>query len=123
MLVLDERQRQRFLHVELPRLRQGGLSLACWSGSTAPPGSQLWLLSPAELVNVHRRRGFKRSHQLIIPEAESLAHHLRQAMELSIETQDWDRLRQAYPTAGPALLDLHERLSRQLFAASSRSTC
>ena len=123
VLVLDERQRQRFLQVELPRLRQGGLRLACWSGSTAPPGSQLWLLSPAELVNVHRRRGFKRSHQLIIPEAESLAHHLRQAMQLSIETQDWDRLRQAYPTAGPALLDLHERLSRQLFAASSRSTC
>ena len=58
VLVLDERQRQRFLHVELPRLRQGGLRLACWSGSTAPPGSQLWLLSPAELVNVHRRRGF-----------------------------------------------------------------
>ena len=71
VLVLDERQRQRFLHVELPRLRQGGLKLACWSGSTAPPGSQLWLLSPAELVNVHRRRGFKPSHQLIIPEAES----------------------------------------------------
>ena len=123
VLVLDERQRQRFLHVELPRLRQGGLSLACWSGSTAPPGSQLWLLSPAELVDVHRRRRFKRSHQLIIPEAESLAQHLREAMELSIETSDWDRLRQAYPTAGPALLDLHERLSRQLFAASSRSTC
>ena len=123
VLVLNERQRQRFLQVELPRLRQGGLRLACWSGCKAPPGSQLWLLSPAELVNVHRRQGFKRSHQLIIPEAESLAHHLRQAMQLSIKTQDWDRLRQAYPTAGPALLDLHERLSRRLFATSSRSTC
>ena len=123
MLVLNERQRQRFLQVELPRLRQGGLRLACWSGCKAPPGSQLWLLSPAELVNVHRRQGFKRSHQLIIPEAESLAHHLRQAMQLSIKTQDWDRLRQAYPTAGPALLDLHERLSRRLFATSCRSTC
>ena len=123
VLVLNERQRQRFLQVELPRLRQGGLRLACWSGCKAPPGSQLWLLSPAELVNVHRRQGFKRSHQLIIPEAESLAHHLRQAMQLSIKTQDWDRLRQAYPTAGPALLDLHERLSRRLFATSCRSTC
>ena len=123
VLVLNERQRQRFLQVELPRLRQGGLRLACWSGCKTPPGSQLWLLSPAELVNVHRRQGFKRSHQLIIPEAESLAHHLRQAMQLSIKTQDWDRLRQAYPTAGPALLDLHERLSRRLFATSCRSTC
>ena len=44
-------------------------------------------------------------------------------MQLSIKTQDWDRLRQAYPTAGPALLDLHERLSRRLFATSCRSTC
>ena len=122
VLVLDERQRQRLLQVELPRLRQGGLRLACWSGTSAPPGSQVWLLSPAEVVKVHRRRGFKRSHQLVIPEAESLAHQLRQAMELTIATQDWDRLRQAYPSAGPALLDLHERLSRQLFAASSRST-
>ncbi len=123
VLVLDERQRQRFLQVELPRLRNGGLRLACWSGCTPPNGQQLWLLSPNELINVHRRGGLKQSQQLIIPEAENLADQLRQAMAMVIETKDWDRLRQAYPAAGPALLELHERLSKQLFTASSRSTC
>ena len=122
VLVLNERQRQRFFQVELPRLRNGGLRLACWTGCTPPTGQQLWILSPTELVTVHRLGSLKTSHQLIIPEAEHLADHLRQAMEISIETQDWDRLRQAHPAAGPALLELHERLSRQLFAASSRST-
>ena len=120
VLVLDDRQRQRLLQIELPRLQQGGLRLPCWSGHCPPPGPQLWLLSPEDLVTVYRSGGLKSSHQLIIPEADHLANHLRQAMELVVENQDWDRLRQAYPAAGPALLDLHERISRQLFQASCR---
>ena len=48
VLVLNQRQRERLLQVELPKLRNQGVPLACWDGLTPPTGDQLWLLDSSQ---------------------------------------------------------------------------
>lgn len=120
VLVLEEEQRQRLLQVERPRLGAAGLQLPCWQGPEAPSGDQLWLLTTGELVQAHRRGQLAEHHLLLIPEAHQLSRRLRRALALTLETRDWEHLRQAHPNADAALLDLHERLSRQLFRQATR---
>ena len=45
---------------------------------------------------------------------------MRNALSLEIEHQHWDELRQACPQAESGLLELHDRMSRQLFADATR---
>ena len=116
VLVLDTTQHQRLLHVERPRLLESGLRLGCWTGCQPPPGDQLWLLTPQQLLTVHNAGQLRPEDHLVIPEAEWLPSRLRRAMEVTIETGHWEELRSAFPSAGRALLELHERLNRQLVA-------
>ena len=121
VLVLDEAEQRRLLQVERPRLQEAGLSLACWLEPTPPTGHQLWVLSTADLVKVHQRGLLESDHQLVIPNAERFSQRLRQALSVTIAPRDWERLRQAHPCADAALLELHERLSRRLFAQAARA--
>jgi len=121
VLVLEEAEQRRLLQVERPRLQAAGLGLACWMEPTPPMGHQLWVLSTADLVKVHQRGLLRPDHQLVIPHAEGFSQRLRQALSVTIAPRDWERLRQAHPCADSALLELHERLSRHLFAQAART--
>ena len=126
VLVLDSTQHQRLLHVERPRLLESGLKLACWTGMDPPPGEQLWLLTPQQLLDVHRCGQLRPDDHLVVPEAEWLPSRLRRAMTVTIRANHWEQLRAAFPSAGQGLLELHERLSRQLVAlggGSNRDLC
>ena len=114
VLVLNQRQRDRLLKIELPKLRNQGVPLACWDGATPPTGEQLWLMSSNGLIEAHRN-GWLNGRQLIIPDVDQLSRRLRRSLAIRIETPDWERLRRAHPQADRHLLDLHERLSRRLF--------
>tara|TARA_B100000073_G_scaffold344388_1_gene351118 strand:- start:3970 stop:5229 length:1260 start_codon:yes stop_codon:yes gene_type:complete len=114
VLVLNQRQRDRLLQIELPKLRNQGVPLACWDGATPPTGEQLWLMSSNGLIEAHRN-GWLNGRQLIIPDVDQLSRRLRRSLAIRIETPDWERLRRAHPQADRHLLDLHERLSRRLF--------
>ena len=116
VLVLDESQQQRLLQIERPRLLQSGLKLGCWTGFEPPPADQIWLLTPEQLLEVHHSGQLRPEDHLVIPEAEWLPSRLRRAMTVQIDTCHWEQLRAAFPSAGEGLLDLHERLSRQLVA-------
>jgi len=120
VLVLEADQRRRLLQVERPRLREAGLHLPCWQGLEPPDGEQLWLLTTQELVQAHRQGQLHDDHLLLIPEADQLSHRLRQALALTLQSHDWERLRQAHPNADASLLDLHDRLSRQVFRQATR---
>lgn len=116
LLVLDPTQQQRLLQLERPRLLESGLKLGCWTGFAPPPGDQIWLLTPHQLLDVHRQGQLRPEDHLVVPEAEWLPDRLRQAMTVKIDSCNWEQLRAAFPSAGEALLELHERLSRQLVA-------
>ncbi|EAU72846.1 hypothetical protein [Synechococcus sp. RS9916] len=120
VLVLEEPLQKRLLQLELPRLRDAGFKLACWTAETPPEGDQLWVLSTARLVQAHQRGLLNADHQLVIPEAEHFSQRLREALSITIGPGDWEQLRQAHPCADAALLDLHERLSRRLFSQAPR---
>ncbi len=119
VLVLEKAEQRRLLQVERPRLQAAGLGLACWMESTPPKGHQLWVLSTADLVQVYQRGLLEPDHQLVIPHAERFSQRLRQALSVRIGPSDWERLRQAHPCADSSLLELHERLSRRLFAQAA----
>ncbi len=114
-LVVSDGLRQRLLRVEWPRLKAGGLSLPCWQGATAAPDGQLWLLNHQELLQAWTR-GSLGQRQLVIPEAEHLEGHLRQALGIRLDPADWDRLRRCQPAAEESLLALHRRLSQRVFS-------
>ena len=114
VLVLDALQQQRLLQVERPRLMESGIRLSCWTGDVPPPGDQLWLLTTPQLVDLHRDGRLRPQDHLVIPAAETLASRLRLAMALQIDSTHWEQLRTAFPAAGEGLLELHERLSRQV---------
>ena len=118
-LVLTAPQRRRLLQLELPRLRNQGLRLPCWQGATPPEGPQLWLMDVGELIQAHRD-GHLGQRQLLIPEMDQLSRRMRNALTLEIVHQHWDELRQACPQAESGLLELHDRMSRQLFADATR---
>jgi len=105
-LVLSDPLRQRLLQVELPKLARSGLALAIGEGLEPPPERTLWLLNHGQLVQAWQRR-LLGERQLVLPEAEGLEQHLRQAQAVTITPADWDRLRRAIPGAEAALLALH----------------
>ena len=119
-LVLTAPQRRRLLQLELPRLRNQGLRLPCWQGPIPPEGPQLWLMDVAELIQAHRN-GHLGKRQLLIPEMDQLSRRMRQALTFEIGHKHWDELRQACPQAESGLLELHERMIRQLFAGAPRT--
>ena len=119
-LVLTAQQRRRLLRLEIPRLRKQGLRLPCWQGSTAPKGNQLWLLSVAGLIEAHRQEQLG-ERQLLIPEMDQLSVRMREQLSIRIENHHWDELRHACPHAESALLELHDRMSRQLFMRATRT--
>ena len=119
-VVLTAQQRRRLLQLELPRLRNQGLRLPCWQGPTPPEGPQLWLMDVAELIQAHRD-GHLGTRQLLIPEMDQLSRRMRNALTFEINHQNWDELRQACPQAEAGLVELHDRMTRQLFAGATRS--
>ncbi len=118
VLVLSARQRQRLFEVELPRLKQAGLSLSYWGGSKAPSDGQVWIIDHCGLINAFQL-GLLASKHLIIPEADSLVSGLRDVMTIEITSKDWENLRQAHPLVDDALMQLYEQLSRKLFSHAS----
>ena len=71
-------------------------------------------MTPQQLVDLHRDGRLRPQDHLVIPAAETLASRLRLAMALQIDSMHWEQLRTAFPAAGEGLLELHERLSRQV---------
>lgn len=114
-LVLSDRQRQRLLQVEWPRLKAAGLSLPCWVGEQAPAEERIWLLNHRELL-IAWRHGRLGARQLVIPEAEELEAALREAMAVVVEPAHWQHLCRARPAAAERLLTLHQRLSARVFS-------
>lgn len=112
-LVASQELQRRLLKRELPRLASVGLTRPLWQGSDPPGEAGLWLLDPGQLVQVWRQ-GQLGEHQLVCAEAEQLESLLRQAQAIVITPQHWDQLARARPLLAPALLTLHERLSRRL---------
>ena len=119
VLVLSEAQKRRLLQVERPRLQSQGFRLACWSGSSPPPAEQLWLLDHAGLIRAQNNQ-LLGQRPLLIPEIDQLSSRLRRQMAIRIEATHWEELRQALPQADQALLQLYERLTRQLFRDAAR---
>ncbi|QNI52071.1 ATP-dependent helicase C-terminal domain-containing protein [Synechococcus sp. RS9915] len=119
VLVLSAQQRQRLLQVERPRLARQGFRLACWEGNTPPPQDQLWLLDHAGLIQAHRN-DLLGDRQLLLPGIDQLSEQLRRCMAIRLDASHWEQLRLALPQAEKPLLELHERLSRQLFREAPR---
>ena len=105
---------KRLLPLELPRLRDAGFKLACWTAETPPEGINSGCPSNGAGAN-HRQGLLNADHQLVIPKPNT-GQRLREALSITIGPGDWEQLRQAHPCADAALLDLHERLSRRLFS-------
>lgn len=119
VLVLNARQRQRLLQVELPRLRELGFRLPCWEGEQPPADNTLWLMDASELLRAHRNN-LLQDRQLVLPQADQFSQRLRQSMAIHIQAKDWEQLRRAHPEADSALMQLHDRISRRVFAQASR---
>ncbi len=119
VLVLNQRQRDRLLTVELPRLRDLGFRLPCWEGDKPPVGDTLWLLDPAGLIDAHRNERLG-NRQLLLPQVDQLTRRLRSSMGIQINTMDWERLRRAHPEADLALMQWHDRMTRRLFGQAAR---
>jgi ATP-dependent DNA helicase DinG len=117
-LVVSDPMRRRLQQVEWPRLRAVGLDLPCWEGDTAPESAPIWMLSHSQLEAAWRT-GRLGDRQLVVPEAEQLASHLRQALERRIETEHWEQLRRSQPAAAASLVTLHQRLSRHIVGRSA----
>ena len=119
VLVLNERQRQRLLQVELPRLRELGFRLPCWEGDSPPTQEGLWLLNTEELVRAWRHNKLG-TRQLLLPQVEQFSHQLRRSLAIRIQTGDWEHLRRAHPAVDDALMQLHDRIGRRLFSEAPR---
>ena len=76
VLVLSAKQRHRLFSIELPRLKQEGLTIACWEGSQPPPDGQLWVIDHVALIHAFHD-GLLKSKHLIVPEAELLSERLK----------------------------------------------
>lgn len=115
-MVVSPALRQRLLQVELPRLLAADRSLALPCVEGPDPGTaRVWLLSHRQLVDAWQR-GHLADRQLVIPEAELLDTHLREALEIELLPEHWDQLRRAHPQAEESLLTLHGRLSRRVLS-------
>jgi ATP-dependent DNA helicase DinG len=113
-LVVSEPLRQHLLQVELPRLQAAGqgLALPCFEGEE-PGSARVWLLHHSQLLRAWQQ-GRLDARQVVIPEAELLDPLLRQALEIRLAPEHWDRLRRAHPQAEASLLELHGRLNRMV---------
>ena len=118
VLILSDNQRSRFFKQELPRLKEAGLELPLWEGSTPPETGQVWLLNTYELIEAYHK-GHLSSRQLIFPEVEFLSRSLRHALSIQISSSDWEVLRRAYPGAEKKLISFYETLSLQCFSRAA----
>ena len=112
-LVASEPLQRRLLQQELPLLRSAGLVRPLWQGTTPPGSPCLWMLSPGELVQVWQSHQLD-EHQLLCAEAEQLEELLGDGQAIRIEPEHWDQLSASQPHLRESLVQLHERLSRQL---------
>jgi ATP-dependent DNA helicase DinG len=71
------------------------------------------MLSPGDLVQVWQSNQLG-EHQLLCAEAEQLEELLGDGQAVRIEPEHWDQLSASQPPLREALVQLHERLSRQL---------
>ena len=112
-LVASEPLQRRLLQQELALLRSAGLVRPLWQGTTPPGSPCLWMLSPGELVQVWQSHQLG-EHQLLCAEAEQLEELLGDGQAIRIEPEHWDQLSASQPHLRESLVQLHERLSRQL---------
>ena len=89
-------------------------------GPTPPEGPQLWLMDVGRADSGPSRRALGPTRQLLIPEMDQLSRRMRNALTFEITPHHWDELRQACPQAEAGLMELHDRMSRQLFAGATR---
>ncbi|WP_338107186.1 helicase [Prochlorococcus marinus] len=119
VLVVTSSQKNRLFQVEIPRLKEEGLTLPIWEGADPPLDGKVWVLDFVGFVNAFRKNHLS-SRQLIIPEGEFFSRRIREAMAIHVSSSHWDCLRRAYPSTSSALINLYERLSRRLFSQAIR---
>ncbi len=119
VLVVSRSQKMRLYQVEIPRLREEGLTLPVWEGPEPPVNGNLWLLDHTHWIKAYEKNYFN-ERQLIIPEAELFSRRLREAMTIKISSANWDQLRRAYPSLSSKLINLHKTLSQRLFSEAIR---
>ena len=83
-LICSDPLRQRLLQVEWPRLLAAGLIRPCWQGTQPAPEGAIWILSPAELLQVWQQDQLGQ-RQLVLPEAETAEPMLRTAAAVRLE--------------------------------------
>ncbi|WP_320676071.1 helicase [Prochlorococcus sp. MIT 1300] len=115
VLVISDEQRRNLLGHQLLRLQRKGFILQVWEDKNPAPNDQIWLLNSTELINAYQNN-FLNSKQIIIPEAHYLTQRLRDAMTISVSSDDWDQLLLSNYQIGPLILSLYERMSRRIFA-------
>ncbi len=114
VLLLSEKQRRRLINFELLRLKNAGFKLPIWEGKEAPPHGKLWLLNYSQIIPAFKN-GLLDSKQLIIPQADILSERLRDVMSIKIDKLDWEKIRRSHPAFDYALLDIYQKITKNLF--------
>lgn len=121
VLILSERQCRLLFEVELPKLRAGRLVFDYVEGiELTPSDKKIWVLRYKDLIFANEKDLLK-NRQLIFPEAEFISGELREAMSIKITPKDWEDLIASRSSFEDAIIEVHERLSRNLFSHSVTS--
>ena len=121
VLILSERQCRLLFEVELPKLRSSRLDLDYVEGiELTPSDKKVWVLRYQDLVFAYEKDLLK-NRQLIFPESEFISSELRESMSIKITQKDWEDLIASRSRFEVSLIELHERLTRDLFSHSVRS--
>ncbi len=118
VLVLSERQRRILFEEELPKLRSNRLCFDYVEGiQITSSDKKIWVLKYQDLV-LANEKGLLKNKQLIFPESEFISVELRESMSIKITPKDWEQLIYSHSSFEPAIIEVHERLSRWLFSHS-----
>ena len=121
VLILSERQYRRLFEVELPKLRSSRLGFDYVEGiELIPSDEKIWILRYQDLIIANEKKLLK-NRQLIFPESEFLSSELRESMSIQITPKNWEDLIASHSSFEASILEVHERLSRDLLSYSVSS--
>ena len=121
VLIVSERQRRFLFEEELPKLRSSRLGFDYIEGiELIPSDKKIWVLSYQDLIFANEN-DLLNNRQLIFPESEFISDELKEAMSIKITPKDWENLIASHPRFEAQIIEVHERLSRDLFSHSLSS--